>query len=86
MLHRSSAGLSTEVVTPIGSLLREDATRPIVGSVVVARSDHARMLAHAAKRRLAATGPDGDYWKACAPAAIAKAAAIRSRSGFARLP
>ena len=50
------------------------------------RADHARMLAHAAKRRMAAQGLDGDYWKACAPAAIAKAAAIRTERSFARLP
>jgi hypothetical protein len=50
------------------------------------RADHARMLAHAAKRRLAAQGQDAGYWKACAPAAIAKAAAIRAEAGFARLP
>ena len=50
------------------------------------RADHARMLAHAAKRRLAAQGQDASYWKACAPAAIAKAAAIRAEAGFAHLP
>ncbi len=44
------------------------------------------MLAHAAKRRQAAQGLDGDYWKACAPVAIAKAAAIRASAGFSRLP
>ncbi len=44
------------------------------------------MLAHAAKRRQAAGGADGDYWKACAPAAIAKAAAIRTGAGFPPLP
>ena len=51
----------------------------------LARADHARMLAHAAKRRRAASGDDGAYWKACAPAAVAKAAAIRT-ARFARLP
>lgn len=50
------------------------------------RADHARMLAYAAKRRLCAGGADGDYWKACAPAAIAKAMAIRGEGSFARLP
>ncbi len=50
------------------------------------RADHARMLAHAAKRRLSARGEDAGYWKACAPAAIAKAAAIRADASFARLP
>ena len=52
------------------------------------RADHARMMAHAARRRSAAAAPgqDAGYWKACAPAAIAKAAAIRAEGGFARLP
>ena len=50
------------------------------------RADHARMMAHAAKRRRSAFGQDASYWKACAPAAIAKAASIRSEGGFARLP
>ena len=51
-----------------------------------ARSDHARMLTHAAARRRKAVGDDRGYWLACAPAALAKAAAIRSGAGFARLP
>ncbi len=50
------------------------------------RADHARMMAHAAKRRRSAWGQDASYWKACAPAAIAKATSIRSESDFARLP
>ncbi len=52
------------------------------------RADHARMMAHAARRRSAASsrGEDARYWKACAPAAVARAAAIRSERGFARLP
>jgi hypothetical protein len=85
MLHRSPASLSPEMVTPIGSLLHAE-TLGGPGPAAAARSDHARMLAHAAKRRLAASGPDGDYWKACAPAAVARAAAIRSRGGFVPLP
>ncbi len=62
-------------------VVREAPIAPALG-----RADHARMLAHAAKRRLAAQGQDADYWKACAPAALAKAAAIRADAGFARLP
>jgi hypothetical protein len=50
------------------------------------RGDHARMLAHAATRRRRATGEDRDYWKACAPSAVAKAAAIRGERGFPTLP
>ena len=50
------------------------------------RGDHARMLAHAALRRRRATGEDGGYWKACAPAAVAKAAMIRGQRGFPPLP
>ena len=52
------------------------------------RADHARMLAHAAKRRLAAQVPadDSDYWKACAPIAVHRAIAIRREAGLAKLP
>ncbi len=52
------------------------------------RAEHARMMAHAARRRFAAASrnEDAGYWKACAPAAIAKAASIRANGGFARLP
>jgi len=52
------------------------------------RGDHAKMLAHAAKRRLAAQAPSEDraYWKACAPAAVTSAIAIRRDAGLAKLP
>jgi hypothetical protein len=52
------------------------------------RADHARMLAHAAKRRLSAQSPfeDSAYWKACAPAALSKAIRIRQEAGLAKLP
>jgi hypothetical protein len=52
------------------------------------RADHARMLAHAAKRRAAAQipSPDRDYWKAGAPIALNKAIAIRRDAGLAKLP
>jgi hypothetical protein len=66
--------------------LAEPSTRAEPIASGFGRADHARMLAHAAKRRLAARGQDAGYWKACAPAAIAKAAAIRAEASFARLP
>jgi hypothetical protein len=57
------------------------------------RSEHARMLAIAAARRLrawergqASRSEDADYWKAVAPAAISKAAGLRCNRAFARLP
>jgi hypothetical protein len=62
------------------------ATRTMPVAQNLGRADHARMLAHAAKRRLSAHGEDAGYWKACAPAAIAKAVAIRTEATFARLP
>ena len=84
MLHWTPARTAASSITPIGSLLvASNAPQARVGA---ARADHARMLAHAAKRRQAAQGLDGDYWKSCAPAAIAKAAAIRAGAGFSRLP
>ena len=57
------------------------------------RSVHAHMLEVAAARRLravercAACRPeDADYWKAVAPAALAKARALREARSFAPLP
>ena len=84
MLHWTPARTAASSITPIGALL--GAATPARTQVGATRSDHARMLAHAARRRQAAQGVDGDYWKACAPAAIAKAAAIRTGAGFSRLP
>jgi len=55
-----------------------------------ARERHARALSHAARRRRAALGAcDGAeaiYWKAAVPAALARAAELRTAPGFARLP
>ena len=57
-----------------------------------ARQRHAQALAHAARRRRAAFasrqsgGPDLAYWKAGAPAALARAMAIRAEPQFPRLP
>jgi hypothetical protein len=52
------------------------------------------MLGHAATRRRRAAEADAHgldasdltYWKACAPAAVRKASAIRRASGFQPLP
>jgi hypothetical protein len=58
-----------------------------------ARSAHAHMLDVAAARRLRALErasahrtEDADYWKAVAPAALAKARALRKTRNFATLP
>jgi len=75
---------STNGVVPLGVL----AAQAGVPVMALGRADHARMLAHAAKRRLAAQSrsDDSGYWKACAPDALTKAIAIRREAGFARLP
>ncbi|HYE47318.1 MAG TPA: hypothetical protein VEA44_16255 [Caulobacter sp.] len=58
-----------------------------------ARSEHARLLAIAAARRLRAVErldearpEDADYWKAVAPSAIGKARAWREEKSFSPLP
>lgn len=58
-----------------------------------ARSAHAHMLEVAAARRLRALeragahrAEDAEYWKAVAPAALAKARALRETRSFAPLP
>ncbi len=60
---------------------------------VTARSAHAHMLDVAAARRLRALEranahrtEDAEYWKAVAPAALAKARALREARSFAPLP
>lgn len=60
---------------------------------VTARSAHAHMLEVAAARRLRALErasahrtEDAEYWKAVAPAALAKARALREARSFAPLP
>ena len=57
------------------------------------RALHAKLLANAAARRLraaerlaAARSDDADYWKACCPMVVAKAAALREEKSFAPLP
>jgi hypothetical protein len=59
-----------------------------VPAMAQGRADHAKMLAHAATRRLAAQRPSEDrsYWKRCAPIAVERAIAIRREAGLARLP
>jgi hypothetical protein len=53
--------------------------------LAASRAEHARMLAHAAARRLRAFGEDRAYWLTGAPRALAEAARIRA-AGFAPLP
>lgn len=60
---------------------------------VTARAAHAHMLEVAAARRLRALErasahrtEDAEYWKAVAPAALAKARALRETRSFAPLP
>ena len=67
--------------------------RPAYPVQTTARSAHAHMLEVAAARRLraleranACRGEDADYWKAVAPAALAKARALREARTFAALP
>ena len=57
------------------------------------RAEHARFLAIAAARRRRALEraclsrhEDADYWKAIAPAALHRAAALRENPSFAPLP
>jgi hypothetical protein len=57
------------------------------GRASSSRAEHARMLEHAAVRRRRAAGLDErDYWRACAPAALVRAARLRGEADFARLP
>ena len=61
--------------------------------VITARSEHAHMLEVAAARRLRAVErshahreEDAGYWKAVAPAAVAKARTLRDERSFAPIP
>ena len=71
----AAAGDGSRVALPL------DAPRPCAG----VRGDHARLLAHAAQRRLRAKGEDRAYWMAGAPLALARAASLRAE-GLPRLP
>jgi hypothetical protein len=58
-----------------------------------AREEHARLLVIAAARRLRAfermtlqRHEDAEYWKAVAPSAVHRAAALREHTSFAPLP
>jgi hypothetical protein len=64
-----------------------------VPAPTTARGDHARFLDIAAARRRRAMEraagdrhEDADYWKAVAPAALARARNARASEGFYRLP
>ena len=87
MLHWTPARTATSSITPIGGharrILRRRGPQPsarIAGPTTLA----CWPMPPSGVGPPAAT--DGDYWKACAPAAIAKAAAIRTGSGFPPLP
>lgn len=82
MIHFKPASF-LRALTPVSAPPVMAPARPAHG-----RADHARMMAYAARRRSAASmpGEDRGYWKTCAPAAVAKAAAMRCEGGFARLP
>ena len=89
MFHPAFASFFTPIRSPLSAALPGD---PIVVEPG-ARASHAQALAYAARRRRAAleacereNGVDGAYWKAGVPAAIARAAALRSGPSFARLP
>ena len=91
MIHfKPSAFLRGRSQAPQGSLQSQFISPSNSVEKTYGRADHVRMLAHAAKRRLASQYParteDAGYWKACAPAALAKAIAIRAEANFARLP
>jgi len=64
------------------------AAQPGLPIMARGRADHAKMLTHAATRRLAAqTSPqDRAYWKACAPVALHRAIEMRRAAGLAKLP
>lgn len=89
MFHPAFTSFFTPVRSPMAAALPGDACFADPG----ARASHAQALAYAARRRRAAleardrdNGVDGAYWKAGVPAAIARAAALRSGPSFARLP
>jgi hypothetical protein len=88
-MRHGSATRGFNIFSTNGAVPHDGLTTPF-GSpgLAVGRADHARMLAHAAKRRLAAgaLSEDRTYWKACAPAALDKAIAIRCEAGLAKLP
>ena len=89
MFHPAFSTFFTPIRSPLTTALPGD----VVASDPGARASHAQALAYAARRRRAAVearerenGVDGAYWKAGVPAAIARAAALRSGPSFARLP
>ena len=81
MMHWTPAPLVADAGSRSVAALPMDLPRPRSA----ARGDHARMLAHAAQRRLRAKGEDRAYWMAGAPLALARATSLRAE-GFAPLP
>lgn len=87
MFHAAFTSFFTPARRPLSAALPGDAYVAEPGS----RARHAQALAYAAQRRRAALacqggGPDGAYWKAGVPAAIARAQALRAQPCFAKLP
>ncbi len=89
MFHSLLSTFFTPAATPISVALPGDDTCVEPG----ARGRHATALAYAATRRRAAVlarverrGVDLAYWKAGVPAALRRAALIRSEIAFAPLP
>ena len=89
MFHFRSFDLAFACRDVAGPALPGDALR----AKPTARGRHAQALAYAAQRRRAAlacrrldNGVDAAYWKAGAPAALARASTIRLVQGLARLP
>lgn len=89
MFHACLSSFFAPVRTGLATALPGDAYVAEPG----ARGRHAQALSYAATRRRAAVqahgerrGVDRAYWTAGVPAALARAAGIRSEQGFARLP
>lgn len=81
------------VAAPVDFAAEPRLRRFIPRPVPTSREEHAHLLQIAAARRLRAVEragaqrpEDALYWKAVAPAALAKAAATRRQPGFSRLP
>ena len=89
MFHFRTSDFAPVVSGRAGAVLPGDVLAP----EQTPRARHAQALAYAAQRRRAAqacrvlnNGVDAIYWKAGAPAALARASTIRMGQGLARLP